>query len=273
MVERIWGAAEQLCGKRLAPALGVWLPLVGEVWDEHRVGFLEADSVAHCGRSLAGSLIWSLVYTDLASTWTEGRAVWNKGAHGVLEQTRDVEGAVPFRILGFDFDNGGEWLNWALIRYLQARSRPYHKDDNAQVEQQNWMWPRQLLGCERLEDATALPALNALDKEAWGPLQNFFLPSMKPQAKWREGSRWVRRHDRAQTAYQRLVASGQLEERQRRRLADWQESLDAFVLGAEVERRLRPILLPARQKPGRGRRGGGWAERYARQSGGWSTML
>jgi hypothetical protein len=200
VVERIWGAAEQLCGKRLAPALGVWLPLVGEVWDEHRVGFLEADSVAHCGRSLAGSLIWSLVYTDLASTWTEGRAVWNKGAHGVLEQTRDVEGAVPFRILGFDFDNGGEWLNWALIRYLQAparpirltRSRPYHKDDNAQVEQQNWMWPRQLLGCERLEDATALPALNALDKEAWGPLQNFFLPSMKLRAKWREGSRSAR---------------------------------------------------------------------------------
>ncbi|NTW09522.1 MAG: hypothetical protein HGA28_08150, partial [Anaerolineaceae bacterium] len=35
--------------------------------------------------------IWSLTYTDLACTWTEGRAVWNKGAQGVLEQTKDVE--------------------------------------------------------------------------------------------------------------------------------------------------------------------------------------
>lgn len=196
VVERIWTCAEQLCGKRLAPALALWLPhygrhygpllptqkkllgsisaatldrllaqskarapgglsgtrpgtllrrqvpIQGEVWDERRLGFLEADSVAHCGNSLAGNFIWSLTYTDLAGTWTEGRAVWNKGAHGVLEQTKNVEQALPFAILGFDFDNGSEWLNWTLIRYLQVRpspirvtrSRPYHQDDNAHVE-------------------------------------------------------------------------------------------------------------------------------------------
>lgn len=167
VVERIWRGAEQVCGKRLAPALALWLPhyarhygallppqkkllrsisaatldrlladakaqasgglsgtrpgtllrhqvpIQGEVWDERRLGFLEADSVAHCGSSLAGSFIWSLTYTDLASTWTAGRAVWNKGARGVLEQTQDVEQTLPFAIVGFDFDNGGEWLNCA----------------------------------------------------------------------------------------------------------------------------------------------------------------
>lgn len=194
------------------------VPIQGEVWNEKRVGFLEADSVAHCGSSLAGNFIWSLTYTDLASSWTEGRAVWNKGATGVLEKTRDVEAELPFAILGFDFDNGSEWLNWALIRYLQVRvrpiqltrSRPYHKDDNAHVEQKNWMWPRQLLGYGRLEDATLVEPINALYKEAWGPLHNFFLPSMKLRKKWREGSRWVRRYDKPKTAYQRLLASGQL---------------------------------------------------------------
>ncbi len=35
-------------------------------------GYLEADSVAHCGTSLAGSFIWSLTYTDILSGWTEG---------------------------------------------------------------------------------------------------------------------------------------------------------------------------------------------------------
>ena len=307
VVERIWTRAEQLCGKRLAPALGLWLPhyarhsgpllptqkkllgsvsaatldrllanskarvggglsgtrpgtllrrqvpIQGEVWDERRLGFLEADSVAHCGSSLAGSFIWSLTYTDLACTWTEGRAVWNKGAQGVLEQTKNVEQALPFPILGFDFDNGGEWLNWTLIRYLQVRakpirvtrSRPYHSDDNAHVEQKNWMWPRQLLGYGRLESQRLLSPINALYTEGWGPLHNFFLPSMKLVAKWRDGSRWVRRHDAAQTAYQRLLAHRGLPSKARRELRDRYESLDPFVLAQEMERRLKPILRGA----------------------------
>ncbi len=304
VVERIWTRAEQLCGKRLAPALGLWLPhyarhygallpsqkkllgsisaatldrllasskargrgglsgtrpgtllrhqvpIQGEVWNEQRLGFLEADSVAHCGSSLAGNFIWSLTYTDLASTWTEGRAVWNKGSHGVLEQTKNVEETLPFAILGFDFDNGSEWLNWTLIRYLQVRSkpvrvtrsRPYHKDDNAHVEQKNWMWPRQLLGYGRLEDQGLLSPINALYTQAWGPLHNFFLPSMKLIEKWREGSRWVRRHDEPQTAYQRLLAHGDLRPKARRQLQDQFEALDPFVLATQVERRLKPIL-------------------------------
>jgi hypothetical protein len=304
VVERIWNCAEQLCGKRLAPALGLWLPhyarhygpllptqkkllgsisaatldrllreckaralggksgtrpgsllrqqvpIQGEVWDERRLGFLEADSVAHCGSSLAGNFIWSLTYTDLASTWTEGRAVWNKGAQGVLEQTKNVEQKLPFALLGFDFDNGSEWLNWTLIRYLQVRakpvrvtrSRPYHKDDNAHVEQKNWMWPRQLLGYGRLEDQRLLGRINALYTESWGPLHNFFLPSMKLLKKWRVGSRWVRRHDEPQTAYQRLLAHGDLSTQGRRQLCERFESLDPFVLAGEVERRLKPIL-------------------------------
>lgn len=299
----IWAKAEQLCGKRLAPALPLWLPhyerhhgkllpaqkkllaaispatldrvlaprkaaghglsgtrpgtllrhqvpIQGEVWDERRLGFLEADSVAHCGSSLAGNFIWSLIYTDLCSTWTAGRAVWNKGATGVLERTRHVEESLPFPLRGFDFDNGGEWLNWTLIHYLQARaqpvrvtrSRPYHSDDNAHVEQKNWMWPRQLLGYGRLEDDRLLEPINALYSEAWGPLQNFFLPSMKLVKKWRVGSRWKRRHDLPQTAYQRLLSSGQLSAKARRQLREQYESLDPFELAAQVERRLRRIL-------------------------------
>ena len=299
----IWQSAEQLCGKRLAPALPLWLPhyqrhhgpllpaqkrllhqispatidrvlaprktqphglcgtrpgtllrqqvpLQGQVWDERRLGFLEADSVAHCGERLAGNFIWSLTYTDLCGTWTEGRAVWNKGATGVLERTRHVEEHLPFELLGFDFDNGSEWLNWTLLHYLQVRarpvrvtrSRPYHSDDNAHVEQKNWMWPRQLLGYGRLEDERLVEPINALYTEAWGPLQNFFLPSMKLVKKWRVGSQWKRRHDEPQTAYQRLLKSGQLSYKARRDLRDQYESLDPFELAGQVEQRLRKIL-------------------------------
>jgi len=307
VVERVWSASEQLCGKRLAYALPLWLPhyekhfgkllprqkkllkevspatldrllsakkaqaprrfngtkpgtmlrhqvpIQGEVWEENRLGFLEADSVAHCGDSLKGDFIWSLTYTDLASSWTEGRAVWNKGSGGVLERTREVEQSLPFEIVGFDFDNGSEWMNWTIIYYWQerrrpvglTRSRPYHKDDNAHVEQKNWMWPRQLLGYGRLDQESLVEPINALYREAWGPLHNFFMPSMKLINKWREGSRWKRRYDRAQTAYERLWASGQLDAKAKRQLRDQYAGLDPFALAAEVERRLQKILRSA----------------------------
>jgi hypothetical protein len=308
VIEQIWRSSEQLCGKRLEPALELWLPhygkrfggllpsqkkllkkisaatldrllaqiksqvprrmcatrpgtllrqqipIQGEVWNEQHLGFIEADSVAHCGSSLAGDFVWSLTYTCLASGWTEGRAVWNKGAAGVVEQTRDVEASLPFALLGMDFDNGSEWLNWHLVRYLQeriapvklTRSRPYHKDDNAHVEQKNWMWPRQLLGYSRLGSQAMVPLINGIYKETWGPLHNFFLPSAKLVKKEREGSRWIREHDRPQTAYQRMLASEQLSGKQRRKLRDLYQSLDPFALAIETEKRLKPILKMAR---------------------------
>jgi hypothetical protein len=67
------------------------IPIRTGTWDLSRPGYLEADSVAHCGTSLAGSFIWSLTYTDILSGWTEGGAVWNKGSAGVLRATREVE--------------------------------------------------------------------------------------------------------------------------------------------------------------------------------------
>ena len=82
--------ARGLCGTRPGTLLRHQVPIQGEVWDEHRLGFLEADSVAHCGESLAGSFIWSLIDTDLCSGWTAGRAVWNKGATGVVTRTGRV---------------------------------------------------------------------------------------------------------------------------------------------------------------------------------------
>ena len=83
---------------------------------------------------------------DIATGWTEQRAVWGKGETGVFEQIRDVEKTLPFAILGFDCDNGSEFLNYHLLRYFTKRRRPvaftrsraYHKDDNAHIEQKNW---------------------------------------------------------------------------------------------------------------------------------------
>ena len=103
-------------------------------WDESRPGFLEADTVALCGQRLEGDFTYIVDYTDIATSWCEQRAVWGKGETGVLEQTKDVESALPFPLLGFDCDNGSEFLNWHLLRHFSqrpnpvqfTRSRPYH---------------------------------------------------------------------------------------------------------------------------------------------------
>jgi hypothetical protein len=133
--------------------------LAGEVWDERRPKFLEVDIVAHCGTSLAGDFIWSLTYTCLGSTWTEGRAVWNKGYQGFLAQTQDVEARLPFALRGLDSDNGGEFINHHRVKHLHecpqpvafTRSRPYRQDDNAHIEQKNYTQVRQWFGYERYD--------------------------------------------------------------------------------------------------------------------------
>ncbi|MGH9594616.1 MAG: hypothetical protein ACRD5L_16115 [Bryobacteraceae bacterium] len=243
------------CGTKPGGLLKSQIPIRTGTWDLDRPGYLEADSVAHCGTSLSGEFIWSLTYTDIFSGWTEGRAVWNKGAAGVLAATGEVEKTLPFALLGFDCDNGGEFLNHHLWRYMAerqspvefTRSRPYHSDDNAHVEQKNWMWPRQLLGYSRLEDPSLVAPICALFQEVWGPWQNFFLPCLKLKRKWREGSQWKRRYHWPRTACERLCEPGVLSSVQRRDLRERQASLDPFTLKDELERRLKWILQP---KPG-----------------------
>lgn len=240
------------CGTKPGSLLKTEIPIRTGTWDLTRPGYLEADSVAHCGSSLAGDFIWSLTYTDIFSGWTEGRAVWNKGAGDVLAATREVEEALPFGLLGFDCDNGSEFLNHHLWGYLAkrrrpvefTRSRPYHKDDNAHVEQKNWMWPRQLLGYTRLEDIALVVRICQVYKEVWGPLHNFFLPCLKLQEKWREGSHWRKRYEPPRTAYDRLCRPGILDLKQRRQLHERYDSLDPFLLKDDLERQLKQILHP-----------------------------
>jgi hypothetical protein len=120
------------------------IPVGTEHWDVSTPGFIEADTVAHCGESMAGEFCWSLTATDVHTQWTETRAVSNRGRYEVAKRIAEIEAALPFAILGFDTDNGGEFLNWHLLNYFTrrrhpvgfTRSRVYRQNDNARVEQE-----------------------------------------------------------------------------------------------------------------------------------------
>jgi len=171
------------CGTKPGELLKKQIPIRTNNWEVDRPAYLEADTVAHCGSGLEGNFVWSVTYTDIASGWTVNRIVWNKGAKGIVAATREVEGELPFAILGFDCDNGSEFLNWHLVRYFQdrpkrvgfTRSRPHHKDDNGHVEEKNWTRVRQLLASVRQNRRESSPF------KSWKCFSQTSLPASRPR--------------------------------------------------------------------------------------------
>ncbi|HVV69453.1 MAG TPA: integrase [Gammaproteobacteria bacterium] len=220
-------------------------------WNSSLPGFVEADTVAHCGGNTSGNHAWSLTLTDIRTTWTENRAVWNKGGYGVLMQIKDIEEHLPFSSLGFNCDSGSEFLNQHLIGYLQgkkkpnllfARSRPNKKNDNAHVEQKNWTHVRHLFGYGRLGKFGVDELMNDLYKNEWRLYQNFFMPSMKLIEKTRIGSRYRKKYDFPQTPYQRVLQEPSILQEQKEKLTMIYQSLDPFSLRKSTRIKLNQIL-------------------------------
>jgi hypothetical protein len=247
--ERARYRGKGLCGTRPGGLLKHQIPIRTDNDDVDRPGFLEADTVAHCGNSLAGDFIWSITFTDIFCQWTENRATWNKGAEGVLGQVKDVEANLPFELLGFDVDNGSEFLCFHLWRYLLdrprpvplTRSRPYRKNDQAHVEQKNWTHVRQLLGYQRLEQPELVPLINELYR-TWGLLHNFFCPNLKLLSKTRKGAKTIRKYSPPQTPYQRLLESKHLSQEQKQKLQNRFHQLNPLQLKREIEQKLKLVL-------------------------------
>jgi hypothetical protein len=248
------------CGTRPGTLLRKQIPVRTEHWDVEGPGWMEADTVAHCGESMEGDFCWSLTMSDVHTQWTETRAIWNKGQHAVRERVAEVERSLPFAILGFDSDNGGEFLNWHLADYFLnrpepvafTRSRPYRKNDNARVEQKNWTHVRQLVGYGRLADPRQAELLNDLYAREWGQFRNFFCPAMKHLRTEVEGSRKKRVYDQPMTPFERLKACGQVDREQIAKLEKVLAGLDPFALKDTIERKLRAVLrLQVRRPPQR----------------------
>jgi hypothetical protein len=247
---RVVHARRGLGGTRPGSLLKTQIPIRTHFWDVSQPGFMEADTVAHCGNSLAGSFVWSLTMTDILTSWTESRATWDKGAQGVLTQIRDIEAHLPFALQGFDCDNGSEFLNYHLVRYFSGhpslksftRSRPYKKNDNAHVEQKNWSHVRQLFGYDRFEEQQLLPLMNDLYTHEWSLYQNHFCPSMKLQAKHRINSKYVKKYAAPQTPYQRVLAADQISDEAKQCLQTIHQSLNPFILKQAIEKKLQAIF-------------------------------
>ena len=248
---RIAQGSRRRCGTRPGTLLRKDISVRTDHWDVEGPGWIEADTVAHCGGSMDGDFCWSLTMSDVQTQWTETRATWNKSQHAVRERVADVEVKLPFPILGFDTDNGGEFLNWHLRDYFLkrptpvffTRSRPYHKNDNARVEQKNWTHVRQLVGYERFDDPAQAELLNDLYAKEWSQFRNFFCPAMKHLRTEVEGSRKKRVYDKPLTPFERLKVCLGVDPGQIARLEKLKAALNPFKLKRSIERKLRRIHL------------------------------
>ena len=233
------------------------IPIRGSVWEEGKAGWLEVDTVALCGGSVAGEFVWMVDGVDYATTWVEVRAMWGRGQAGTLNALRDVEASLPFSLLGLDSDNGGEFLNYHVLNWLQkrrrpvfmTRSRPYKKDDNAHVEQKNWTHIRQCFGYERHDNPEVVEPMNALVKGAYGQLLNYFHASLKLKRKERKAGKVQRIYGAAQTPLARVLASAQVTAQTKQRLRQHKASLNPFALKQAVDRALKEIAAMRRASP------------------------
>jgi len=233
---------------------GTWLknqiPIRTNHWDVTKPGFVEADTLAHCGNSLEGDFVWSLTLTDILLGWTESRAIWNKGARDVLTQIKDIESRIPFKLRGFDCDNGSEFLNHHLFRYFATkkeyvqftRSRPYAQNDNPHVEQKNWAHIRQLFGYDRIERLETVALMNDLYANEWSHYQNHFCPNLKLKTKKRINSKYQKRYESPKTPYQRVIESPLIAPTTKNQLKSLHERLNPFTLKRTIENKLKTIF-------------------------------
>jgi hypothetical protein len=205
-------------------------------WEESlRPGFMEMDLVTHCGPRAEGSFVHSLVLTDLASGWTECVALPVREQALIVEAITGLRAKLPFPLLGLDTDNDSAFMNDTLFNYCPeqgiefTRSRAYHKNDQAWVEQKNGAIVCKLIGYGRLEGFTATAALRRV-YEASRLYTNFFQPSFKLKSKYREGARVHKQYELPETPYRRLLAREDVPPKTKEMLQQQMESLDPVLL-------------------------------------------
>ena len=228
------------------PKLTRSIPMKRIPWNIATPGHFEVDLVHHCGPTASGEYLCTLQMIDVATGWSERVAVLGR-SYLVMERAfLTILRRLPFPVLEIHPDNGSEFLNnhmfhlWGdTVRGVTfSRSRPYHKNDNRNVEQKNSTLVRAYLGCDRLDSVAQTLAANELFELMW-VYYNLFQPVMhlvEKQVIRQDGQpvRIRRRHDRARTPFDRLCATNRILPEHREHLEALQDQINPRVLRQQI---------------------------------------
>jgi len=204
-------------------------------WDGPNPGYLEIDFVIHCGGFMAGSFIHTLVTTDVSSGWTEFIPLLVREQSLVVEGLDAIFQQIPFPVLGIDSDNDGAFINDTMLTFCQkhhvdfTRSRAYHKNDQAWIEQKNGAVIRRMAGHERFSGIVAGQALAHLYQAA-RLYVNYFQPSFKLRKKIRNGAKVKRTYYPPTTPCDRLLKHPAVDEQIKEKLRLQRKQLDPVEL-------------------------------------------
>ena len=215
-------------------------------WRDVKPGSLQADLVFHSGESLEGFHLTTLCTVDVASSWVELQPVWGLGQERVGAALHRIRQRLPFPLQGLHTDNGSEFINHALVLWCRreqisfSRGRAYRKNDQAYVEQKNWLSVRRNVGYERYSSKAAYELLQKL-YPLLSLLLNFLRPVRKLIAKERLGAKTRKRYDAPRTPYQRLVATGVLSDEAQARIDKQLLALNPADLKRRTDRLLHQL--------------------------------
>ena len=224
------------------------IPLKMTDWDLSQVGFLEMDLVLHCGASVAGEYAHSLSALEIGSAWWEGEAVMGRAQERIFKAIKQIRSRTPFSWRGIDSDNDNAFINDQLYRYTQSegldftRSRPYHKNDNAYIEQKNFTHVRRPLGYLRYDTTAELDLINDLYRNELRLYKNFFQPVMRLERKERVAGKTRRRYAKPKTPYRILRESGQLPPEALKKLDELYHSLNPADLKRRIDQKLKTLF-------------------------------
>jgi hypothetical protein len=200
-----------------------------------------------------GPFVNTLSTTDIITGWQESEAIMGKGQQAVEEALRTIQERLPFPLKGIDADNGTEFINDTLWRFTRemritfTRSRPYKKNDNAHIEQKNWMNVRRQIGYLRFDTEEARALLNGLYRNELRFYINFFQPSVKLISKERLGSKVKKIYDKPKTPYRRLLERDDIAEDVKERLRSIYQELNPFELKRRIDHKLHLLIQLARK--------------------------
>jgi len=218
------------------------IPIRRIPWDEKAPGHFEIDLVHHCGISSSGQYVHSLQMTDVATGWSECVAVLGRSYLVMQDGFQRIENRLPFPIVEIHPDNGSEFLNDHLLRFWRerasplelSRSRPYAKNDNRFVEENNFSQVRAYLGYARLDTVAHTHLINQLYDQLW-LYHNFFQPVMRLSEKHFEAGHCKRIYDPAVPPLDRLLRTNLLSPKEQAKLLALRQSTNPVELRKNIQ--------------------------------------
>lgn len=222
--------------------------------EEEEPGFMECDTVAHCGPTMKGEFARTLTATCVHTGWTYLGVLRNNARVHMLAGLTRMREAIPFEIAALDCDNGSEFMNHEVVKWVAerdiffTRSRPYRKDDQATVESKNNHIVRKYGFHYRYDTPDERDVLEKL----WHVVMlkmNFFTPTKKPvgYSQAANGQR-KRVYDTPQTPYQRLLNAGTLSLQQQQELRQVYEKINPAELARDITRYQGMLITKAKAK-------------------------